>query len=150
MTSNFPSARISVCMSISPGPVLRSSSRLPLSGGRRLINGVDAGGRKEVISVPAPDGYVVVRGWAVDDTSEACPSGIVIELDGKPIPAVQGLPRAEIPLIIKGSQCRTGGFVWGVPAGDLGREPHELTVKVIAPDGQGWYEANRRVRFRIQ
>ncbi len=115
-----------------------------------LINGVDAAGRKEVISVPAPDGYVAVRGWAVDDTSEACPSGIVIELDGKPIPAVYGLPRAEIPLIVKGSQCRTGGFVWGLPAADLGHAPHELTVKVIAPDGKGWYEANRRVRFRIQ
>ncbi len=126
-------------------------NRGPLSSWQvESINQVDAAWKQEVIPIKASDGYVLVRGWAVDYFSEACLGGVIVELDGKPMQAFYGLPRPDIPLIVKSSKCKNGGFEWGFPSAGLGDTPHELTIKFIAPDGKSRYDATRQVWFRLE
>jgi hypothetical protein len=114
------------------------------------INGVDATQRQDVIAISAPEGIVAVQGWAVDEHAGGCASGVLVEVDGKPSPAVYGIARPDVSVDFFGSKCGTGGFQWGAPAGPLGNGVHELTVKVIGADRKSYLAAERTVRFRVE
>ena len=135
-----------------PAPDLRD---LPRIGSTRAwqvesIDFQDAAWRREVIPVAAREGFVAVRGWAVDGDAGGCAKAVVIEIDGRPVPAVQGLRRPDVRAFLPSNTCETGGFEWGVPAAGLGDTPHTLTLKVLAASGAGYYEADRPVRFRVE
>jgi hypothetical protein len=110
----------------------------------------DAAWRREVIPVAARGGFVAVRGWAVDRDAGGCAKAVLIEIDGRPVPAVYGLRRPDVKALFPANTCETGGFEWGVPAAGLGDTPHTLTLKVVAASGAGYYEADRPVRFRVE
>jgi hypothetical protein len=114
------------------------------------INGVEAALRRDVIPVGAPEGIVVVRGWAVDEQTGGCAAGVIVEIDGRPIPAVYGIARPEAAAGMPGAKCGESGFEWGVPAGPLGKGSHELTVKILGVDRKSYLEADQKVRFRIE
>jgi len=101
-----------------------------------------------VVTVPNKRGYLRVRGWAAVEGKPA--GGVVVALDGKPHPAEYGAPRPDVQTLLHSPDALRTGFDWSVPAWDLGRSWHELTLKILTPDRKGYYEGARRLRFRME
>jgi hypothetical protein len=112
-----------------------------------MLNDTGASAFSEV-TVPAALGYVRVQGWAA--VHDAAPGAVYITLDGKPRPAESGIPRPDVDALFHRSEPMRAGFEWSVPAWDLGKDWHELAVKVMAPDGSGYYDSVRKLRFRME
>jgi hypothetical protein len=114
------------------------------------INGVDAAWRRDVIPVKAPEGIVAVQGWAVDELAGGCAAGVIVEVDGRPIPAVYGIARPDVSASGPGARCSESGFEWGAPAGLLGKGLHGLTIKIISADRKSYLEADHKMRFHLE
>ena len=98
---------------------------------------------REVVEVTAHSGYLEVRGWAVNVSS------VYVQLDGKLYPATYGLPRQDISILYRTAESAKSGFSWAYPSWKLGATVHELSLKMLAPNGSGYYDMGRKVRFRI-
>jgi hypothetical protein len=112
-----------------------------------LLNDTGAGAFSEV-TVPDTTSYVRVQGWALLDGKAA--GGVFVELDGKPWPAEYGSPRPDVGALFHTGSASPFGFEWSVPVWDLGKSWHELTVKIMAPDQAGYYDGDRKLRFRME
>lgn len=106
-------------------------------------SGVIGISEREVVEVTAPAGYLEVRGWAVNVSS------VYLQLDGKLYPATYSLPRQDISILYRTPEAAKSGFTWTYPSWKLGGAVHELSLKMLAPNGSGYYDMARKVRFRI-
>ncbi len=105
--------------------------------------GVIAISEREVVQVKDPAGYLEVRGWAVNVSS------VYVQLDGKLYPARYGSPRQDIAILYRTPESAHAGFDWAYPSWKLGATVHELSLKMLAPDGAGYYDMAKKIRFRI-
>ncbi len=106
-------------------------------------SGVIGISEREVAEVTAHSGYLEVRGWAVNVSS------VYVQLDGKLYPATYGLPRQDISILYRTAESAKSGFSWAYPSWKLGATVHELSLKMLAPNGSGYHDMGRKVRFRI-
>jgi hypothetical protein len=105
--------------------------------------GVIAISEREVVEVKDPAGFVDVRGWAVNASS------VYVELDGKLYPANYGRHREDIFILYRTPEAAKSGFDWAFPSWKLGSGVHELSLKMLTPDGTGYYEIAKELRFRV-
>jgi len=112
-----------------------------------LLNDTGAGAFSEV-TVPDTRSYVRVQGWAL--LNGAAAGAVFVELDGKPYPAEYGKPRPDVGALFRTAGTSPFGFEWSVPVWDLGKNWHELAVKIMAPDHAGYYDGDRKLRFRME
>jgi len=131
-------------------PVIPDLSKLTALGALQdcrveMLNnsGVIAISEREVVEVKAPAGYLEMRGWAVNVSS------VYVQLDGKLYPATYGLPRQDISILYRTPESANSGFNWAYPSWKLGTTVHELSLKMLAPNGSGYYDLAKKVRFRI-
>ena len=106
-------------------------------------SGVIGISEREVVEVTAPAGYLEIRGWAVNVSS------VYVQLDGKLYPATYSLPRQDIAILYRTPEAAKSGFTWTYPSWKLGDAVHELSLKMLAPNGSAYYDMARKVRFRI-
>ncbi len=99
---------------------------------------------REVVEVKDPAGYLEVRGWAVNGAA-----AVYMQLDGKLYPANYGRPRQDIFILYRTPESAKSGYDWAYPSWKLGTGVHELSLKLLSPDGTGYYDTTRKVRFRI-
>src|SRR5205807_2354350 len=111
------------------------------------LNETEAGAFAQV-TVPDNRGYVRIRGWAV--LGGAAAGGVVVMLDGKPYPAEYGQPRSDVGALFHANKPLECGFEWSVPAWNLGKSWHELSVKVLTPDRAAYYDSDRSLRFKME
>jgi hypothetical protein len=109
---------------VSPG--LRGDCRID------TINGAGVTGRRDVIEVAAPEGYVAIRGWAI--AKETAPD-IAVFVDGRPHRATYGFPRADVAAIYGSTTLANSGFELALPRVDLGRDVHEIRAAVRGASG---------------
>jgi hypothetical protein len=102
----------------------------------------------ENLTVPDTRGYVRIQGWAVVNGAQA--GGVIVELDGKPHPAGYGGERPDVAAIFHSPSALHSAFEWSVPAWDLGKGWHELSLKILAAGGSGYYDGPRKLRFRME
>jgi hypothetical protein len=89
-----------------------------------------------------------VQGWAVVNGAPA--AGVLVELDGKPHPAAYGQARPDVAALFHSDAALGGGFEWTVPSWDLGRNWHQLSLKILARGGAGYYDVERVLRFKME
>ncbi len=106
-------------------------------------SGVIGISEREVVEVNDAAGYLEVRGWAVNVST------VYVQLDGKIYPATYGLPRQDISILYRTPESAKSGFTWAYPSWKLGSSVHELSLKMPAPNGSGFYDMARKLRFRI-
>ena len=107
-----------------------------------MINDQDAsvGGS---VTLPPTAKFVRMTGWAVDPVSSDCAAAVAVEVDGKSnAQAVYGLPRPEVPLLLKTQKCMTSGYEWSLP---LPTGHHHLRLKILASGRGAWYPADKSV-----
>ena len=150
-----PSAQVEICAadaSLPPAPAVPDIAKLERRGSAdtwrfEVLNDTGASAFSE-ITVPDTRGFVRVQGWALLDGAAA--GGVVIELDGKPYPAEYGRPRPDIGALFHLGGAPACGFEWSVPVWNLGKTWHELSLKILAPGGAGYYDGGRKLRFKIE
>jgi hypothetical protein len=98
------------------------------------LEGMDAGGGPLVV---APDGVVVVRGWAA--TPDGVPATLAYaELDGQLlVRGMSGYPRPDVAAHL-GTQRAGYGFRIRVAASELARGEHTLRVRAVAGEEAGF------------
>jgi hypothetical protein len=112
-----------------------------------MLNQTEASAFAQV-TVPGDLGYVRLKGWAVVQGDVA--GGVVVELDGKPYPADYGEPRPDVGALFHAPGPLHCGFEWSVPAADLGKDWHVLTLKILNRERTGYYEGSRGLRFKME
>jgi hypothetical protein len=105
--------------------------------------GVIGVSEREIVEVKAPAGYIEVRGWAVNG------GAVYVQLDGKIYPSNHGRPRQDIFILYRTPEAAKSGFDWAFPSWMLGNTVHELSLKMLSPDGSGYQDNARKLRFRI-
>ena len=106
-------------------------------------SGVIGISEREVVEVTAQAGYLEVRGWAVNVSS------VYVQLDGKLYRATYGLPRQDIFSLYRTPESAQSGFTWAFPSWKLGGSGHELSLKMLAANGSGYFDMAKKVHFRI-
>ncbi len=90
--------------------------------------------------VPA-DEPLVLGGFGFDMEAKVPAKAVDVVIDGKPWPTRYGAPRQDVAVFYKTPGLVAVGFSTTLPAGTLAPGPHVAIVRVIAPDGVGYYES---------
>ncbi len=104
---------------------------------------------RETMELGGKPAMLVVQGWAFDSFAHTPAAAVFIEMDGKLYPANYGTPRLDVAALFKSRGLAATGFQWSMPAWKLGTATHEISVKVLASDGKGYYDVSKKNRFRI-
>ena len=112
-----------------------------------MLNDTGATGFSQ-LTVPDSRGYVRVRGWAVVNDEPA--GEIWIEVDGKPHPARYGMPRRDIAALFHRADDLACGFEATIPAWEIGKTWHELSIRIVTRDHSGYYDGGRILRFKME
>ena len=102
------------------------------------VNGRDAGAAQQVSFEKTPP-FMWLKGWAVDPFSEDCAGAVAVEMDGKLMQAVYGIPKPIVPVLLKGQRCASGGFEWAL---HLPKGSHKLQLKILSTKRDVWYTSD--------
>jgi len=83
---------------------------------------------------------VKVTGWGVDQPSGSTGRAIDLLVDGRAVPAFYGLDREDVSNAFGSMNYRESGFAIEVAAGMLTPGAHTLVLRVVAANGQCYYE----------
>ena len=83
--------------------------------------------------------YTWLKGWAVDPYSGDCAGAVAVEVDGKPMQAVYGVPKPIVPVLLKGQKCGNAGFEWAL---HLPKGSHKLQLKILSTKRDVWYTSD--------
>jgi phosphoglycerol transferase len=81
-----------------------------------------------------------VSGWAVDHPSRLAAAGVDVVIDRTPFPSTYGSNRDDVADYFQRPAYRESGFAAGIPAGAIARGEHALMLRVVASDGQCYYQ----------
>ena len=118
-----------------------------------LINetGVGSLGDGEVASVPCPNGYAIVRGWAFDFFAMKPASAVYLQIDGRLVRTNYGESRLDnVALFGHDQGLAPTGFSAAIPLTRLGSGAHEIRIVVVSPDGRKYSTSAKSVRFKTQ
>lgn len=106
----------------------------------------------EVVTVDAPQGFVMIRGWAFDFFVSKPASAVYLQLDGKELIRTDyGQSRMDNVALFRDRVLEHTGFSAAIPASRLGsNEHHEVRIVVISPDGKKYSTSAQTVRFRLR
>lgn len=100
---------------------------------------------------PSPMGpLTIIRGWAVDWPRGNVAGGVTVVLDGVAYPACYGLPSDESVKKLGDGKFANAGFGCAVPARELGRGQHTISLKVLTRDRTGVYVTPNPLTFEIK
>ena len=94
---------------------------------------------------------IIVAGWAVDARAQAPAGGVMVNIDGTTdLPVTYGSERADVANVLKNPNYKMSGFGIALPASNLSKGRHTLSLKVLTADRKGYYETDRKVELEIQ
>ena len=83
----------------------------------------------------------VFDGFGFDAVAKLPAKGVDVVIDGKAWPAVYGAARPDVAQFFKASALVKVGFRATVPADALPPGPHLVQVRVVAADGNGYFDS---------
>ena len=81
-----------------------------------------------------------VTGWAVDQPSGSTGRAVDLVVNGTPVSTFYGLDRGDVSTYFGRMSYRESGFATELPVGALAPGTHELGLRVIASNGQCYYQ----------
>lgn len=87
------------------------------------------------------DAPMVLSGFGFDPVARLPAKGVDVAIDGRAYGATYGAPRQDVANYFKAPALAATGYSVTLPAGTLAKGPHNVTVRVIAADGQGYFES---------
>ncbi len=118
------------------------------------INDVDVAslGANEIATVPAANGYVIVKGWAFDFFETKPASAVYLQLDGSTfIGTTYGQSRMDnVALFNHNYALAPTGFSAAIPNSRLGPGAHEMRVFVVSVDGKKYATGAKQIRFQTR
>ena len=84
---------------------------------------------------------IVLSGFGFDPVAKAPAKGVDVVIDGKAYAATYGGAREDVANYFKTPGLAATGYALTLPAGFLVNGPHKVVVRVIAADGQGYFES---------
>ncbi len=114
------------------------------------MNGAGAG-EADISTIPCPDGYVSIRGWAFDYSERKPASAVYLQIDGRLFRTDYGESRMDnVALFDRNYALARTGFSTAIPLTRLGEGVHEMRVVVLSPDGRKYSTGAKPVRFQTQ
>lgn len=96
-----------------------------------------------------PGQGIYLQGWAVDGKARGPARGVVLAVDGThDYQALYGLSRPDVARHFGVAAYAHSGFVAAIPTADLAGE-HFLVVRVLARNGDGYYESSQKFSFVV-
>ena len=92
---------------------------------------------------------MAVVGWAVDSQNASPAGGVYIDIDGKLFPAFYGTDREGVSGSSGSAPYRYTGFERAVPVSEIGAGTHELSVVVLATDGESYYRRDHKAILKV-
>lgn len=102
----------------------------------------------ESVAVPTKDvfvdkssSYFVIKGWAVDSSTNEPAKSVTAEIDGERLYPIlgYGVSRPDVAQYYHNDKYEYTGFDWGIPVKDLSSGEHILRLRIINSDGTGYY-----------
>lgn len=103
----------------------------------------------EIISSKSGD-FMIVRGWAIDQTSDNVAAGIEVEIDGKLFQARYGIERPDVVDSLRKPAYRYSGFEAQIPASQFGRGQHSLALRILTRDHKSYVVPERGLGVEIK
>jgi hypothetical protein len=91
----------------------------------------------------------VLSGFGYDTPAKLPAKGVDVAIDGKAYATTYGQPRQDVATFTKVPALVPVGFTLTLPAGALAAGDHTAVVRVIAADGQGYFESPP-IKFQVQ
>lgn len=82
-----------------------------------------------------------VSGWAVDLPAKAVAANVDVVIDGVPYAARYGMPRNDVAAYLQDPKYERSGFEYMVPARQLSKGTHTISVRVIMSDGKAYVQS---------
>jgi hypothetical protein len=132
---------------VEPVPALALKVSSGLRGDCRIdsVGPIGVTNRKDIVSIPAHEGFITIRGWAIIRQG---PREVVLTVDDQPVRATYGVPRPDVTAVYGSAALLHSGIQHTLAAGNMGDGDHKL--RVFIPDALGGYQACiETVRFRL-
>ncbi len=94
--------------------------------------------------------FIIIRGWAVDSQAKDMAGGVYIDIDGTLYSAYYGFPKEDIAAYFSIPAYRTSGFQAGIPASEIGKGDHLLSIIVLSKDRKRFYSSEKKMNFEIR
>jgi hypothetical protein len=99
------------------------------------------------IMMPPGQKYLVVTGWAVDQSAANLAGGVYVKIDAKLYEAYYGSDRQDVADHFGTPQYRYSGFEAVIPGIEEGR--HSLSLVILSHDDKGYYLPAQSIDFEI-
>lgn len=100
-------------------------------------------------AVTAAGAPIVVDGFGFDAAAKLPAKGIDVVIDGKAYGTAYGHARKDVGVFFKNPALTASGFRTTLPAGTVAAGKHALRLRVVASDGEGYFET-RQVNFEVK
>jgi hypothetical protein len=93
---------------------------------------------------------IQVTGWAIDTARNSPAGGVIVSIDNSlNVPATYGLDRSDVATSLGSAALAKVGFSGTVPTDALTPGRHLLVVKILAADGQSYYQPPQAIPITI-
>jgi hypothetical protein len=92
-------------------------------------------------AVTAGDQPLLLDGFGFDPVAKWPGKGVDVIIDGKAYGTAYGAPRPDVAAYFKAPALVNVGFRTVLPAGTLKAGPHTALLRVVAADGQGYFDS---------
>jgi hypothetical protein len=96
------------------------------------------------------DETITVKGWAVDVLNIKPAGGVFIDIDGKMFPTLFGRNRPDVAEFFNNPEYQYSGYMGEIPASEVGKGHHTLSLKILTNDRKAYYDTNLKVELDIK
>ncbi|MCX5637062.1 MAG: hypothetical protein NTX52_05125, partial [Planctomycetota bacterium] len=108
-------------------------------------------GRPYVISDPAKEKSIIIKGWAVDLPKKKAAGGVWIDIDGRwQQPALYGIDRNDVAVYHNNANYRYSGFYASVATSVIGPGRHVIAIYVVSGDKKEYYQVVQLTNIEIK
>lgn len=88
----------------------------------------------------AGDKAILIMGWAADAATKGLAGGVDVTIDQAPFGAHYGTLRTDVASYFKRPDYEKAGFELTLPPGQLTKGEHSISIRVLSPDRQTYYQ----------
>jgi hypothetical protein len=94
---------------------------------------------------------ITIQGWAVDKIAKNTASAVFLTIDERiNIPTYYGLDRLDVANAYKEPNFRFSGFIATFSSSILEKGEHTISIKIVAKNGNGYYQSEQTIHFMVE
>lgn len=93
---------------------------------------------------------VIVKGWAIDRTTEDIAAGVDVEIDGQHYRARYGLDRLDVAQRLGKPSYRYSGFEAHIPIAQLGKGRHMLALRILTKNHTPYVVPEKKITLEYK